>query len=353
MPNLELFSVSHAYQKDQPILEKVSISAEQGEIICIIGKSGCGKSTILKLIAGIETPQNGEIYIDKECVAGKKNYVPPEKRAIGIVFQEPSLFPHKRVIDNVIISIDSKISKKEKIQRAMNMLKNLDMEKYAKFYPHTLSVGQQQKVAIARALVQQAKIMLLDEPFASLDGLSKQKIISQVLPILKSQKITIVLVTHDPTEALTIANRIYVLQNKTIVQSGSAMELYYRPRTLFVANFFGQLNRIEGTMRNSRVETIFGSIEVDTNTNVGTLADDTKVLLCIRPEAFSVAQDGKISAVVQEIIFLGMTSLVYADTINGEIYGIRINSDQLPKVGEKINLKLDTSKTFIFAEDVQ
>ena len=351
MPNLELLSISHAYQKDRTVLEKVNISAETGEIICIIGESGCGKSTILKLIAGLEEPQNGEIYIDKKCIVGQKTYIPPEKRAIGIVFQEPSLFPHKRVIDNVTISIDSKISKKEKIQRAMDMLKSLDMAKYAKCYPHTLSVGQQQKVAIARALAQQAKIMLLDEPFASLDGLSKQKIISQVLPILKSQKITIVLVTHDPAEALTIANRIYVLQNKTIVQSGKAMELYCRPQTLFVANFFGQLNCIEGTVKKSKVETIFGNMEVDME--AGALTEGAKVQLYIRPEAFSIAQDSKIIASVHEIIFLGMTSLVYFKATNGEIYSIRANSDQLPKIGEKINLKLDRSKTFIFAEDAE
>lgn len=234
--------VGYSYDNQEDFaLSDISIKIEKGNVVCLLGHSGCGKSTIVKLAAGIEHPKSGTIFINGKLVASGDTSVPIEERNTGVVFQHPALFLHKTVIENVMFAIKSQF-KKEKYSIALEILKLLNMEKYESAYPNVLSGGQQQLIAIARVIAQDPDVLLLDEPFSNLDIMLKRRIRQHILSLFREKNIPVLMVTHDPQEALEVADFIYVIKNGKIIQSGVSSEVYHSPKDDTLAKFFSELS---------------------------------------------------------------------------------------------------------------
>ena len=224
----------------QTALKDVSLEIEKGELVSILGPSGCGKTTLLRIIAGLETPTEGKILINgKDCTD-----LPPAKRNFGIVFQSYALFPHMTVEQNILFGLNEQkhLSKKERKERCKEVLHMVDLYEHRKKYPPQLSGGQQQRTALARAISLKPEYLLLDEPLSALDAKVRVKLRSEICRIQRQLGITTIMVTHDQEEALTMADRIVVMNNAVVEQTGTPQEIYYHPRTAFVANFIGTMN---------------------------------------------------------------------------------------------------------------
>lgn len=210
---IELNEITKTYPGcESPAVENVSFTVEAGEVLTLLGPSGCGKTTLLRLIAGLERPDSGQIIIRDQEVASSKSWIAPEKREIGMVFQDYALFPHMNVYKNIAFGI-RKYGKDMKRTRVLDMLKLIDMEDKINAYPHELSGGQQQRIALARALAPSPDILLLDEPFSNLDADLKLKIRHELRSIMKQADMTSIFVTHDYDDAKDIADRIVYLEN--------------------------------------------------------------------------------------------------------------------------------------------
>ena len=226
--------------EDQTALNNVSIEINKGELVSILGPSGCGKTTLLRIIAGLETPTEGRVMIDgKDCTN-----LPPAKRNFGIVFQSYALFPHMTVEQNILFGLNEQkeLSKQERLLRCEEVLHMVDLWAHRKKYPAQLSGGQQQRTALARAISLKPGYLLLDEPLSALDAKVRAKLRSEICHIQKKLGITTIMVTHDQEEALTMADRIVVMNNAVVEQVGTPEEIYNHPRTAFVANFIGTMN---------------------------------------------------------------------------------------------------------------
>lgn len=230
MNALSLDNISHSYEANQ-ILDGLSLSVAQGAFVSLIGPSGSGKSTVLRLVAGLEELQAGALHIDGKDMS----QIGPANRGVGMVFQYPSLFPHLDVAENITFGI-RKQPKQEQRASTVHWLEALGLKGYEARYPHQLSGGEQQRVALARTLVMKPKILLLDEPFANLDALLRKTMRDEVLELLKQQKITTMLVTHDPAEALAVSDKIAVLNGEgKLLQYGTAEDLRTLPKDEFVS----------------------------------------------------------------------------------------------------------------------
>lgn len=332
-------------------VEDVDLDVQPGEVVCLLGPSGCGKTTLLRMAAGLEVPQRGEVRIDgRVMTAPGRRPVPPERRNVGLVFQDSALFPHLSVADNVAFGIHGG-SSRERRERALRLLDQLGMRRYADTYPHTLSGGQQQRVALARALAPQPGLMLLDEPFSSLDARLRNQIRDDTLHLLKDSGTGTLLVTHDPEEALFMADRIALMRNGRVVQVGSPTELYCRPRDPFVVTFFSDVNEFTATVSGGVVPTALGPVDP------GDLPDGTEVSVMIRPEALHVTVCGDVdwahrrSHVVMSKL-LGSSSLVHLcahDDKGGETHlHARMPGVFLPAPNQPIGIRLDPSQVFVF-----
>jgi len=238
MPLLELDSVSHAYGSNE-VVKDLSFSLHQGAIGCLLGPSGCGKTTVLRAIAGFERVLRGEIRLNGVVVSNTATHVPPERRRIGMVFQDHALFPHLRVAENIGFGLRG-MSEGERAARVAELLTTVGLGRLARKYPHELSGGQQQRVALARALAPRPKLLLLDEPFSNLDVDLRERLSLEVRDILKRSGTTAVLVTHDQHEAFAMADEIGVMREGRIEQWARPYDLYHRPANPFVADFVGQ-----------------------------------------------------------------------------------------------------------------
>lgn len=254
---LELNGLSLAYGR-QPVVNRLSFRLEQGDIGCLLGPSGCGKTTVLRAIAGFEPVAAGEILIDGNPVAGPGFSLPPENRRVGMVFQDYALFPHLSVARNVGFGLKGWTGP-EQAERVRQLLEMVGLPDTGQKYPHELSGGQQQRVALARALAPCPSLLLLDEPFSSLDVALRERLGQEVREILKAQNITALLVTHDQHEAFAIADEIGVMQGGELRQWDSAYNLYHRPANRFVADFIGEGVLLPGTVLSAGgVETELG-----------------------------------------------------------------------------------------------
>ena len=224
----------------QTALNNVNVDIEKGELVSILGPSGCGKTTLLRIIAGLETPDMGQVFIDgKDCTQ-----LPPSKRNFGIVFQSYALFPHMTVAQKLMFGLNQQkhLSKEERKERAREVLEMVDLYDHRKKYPSQLSGGQQQRIALARAISLKPAFLLLDEPLSALDAKVRVKLRAEIRRIQKKLGITTILVTHDQEEALTMADKIVVMNNAVVEQIGTPKEIYNAPKTAFTAQFIGTMN---------------------------------------------------------------------------------------------------------------
>ncbi len=267
---------------EPPIVDKVSFTVEQEEIFAILGPSGCGKTTTLRLLAGFERSDEGSIQLKGQTLECPYNHINPEKRGIGFVFQDYALFPHLTVLENVMFGLQ-KLSRGERNHRALEILELIGMKSFKDRKPQELSGGQQQRVALARALAPRPEIILMDEPFSNLDAVLRESTRNEVRKILKASKMSAVLVTHDQEEALSVADRIGVMENGRIVQIGTPEDVYYRPKTKFVANFLGRTNLFNAQASGLEAQSTIGSIMLDRPAR-------GNVIISIRPEHLTLEQ---------------------------------------------------------------
>ena len=262
-----------------PVVSHVGFSVRPGEIFGLLGPSGCGKTTILRLIAGFETPDRGDILLNERSILT----IPAERREIGLVFQDYALFPHLTVTDNIAFALRG-APKRDKQRRIAEILSLVGLHRYASRMPHELSGGQQQRVALGRAIAAGPKIILLDEPFSNLDASLRESTRSDVRGLLKKTGMSAILVTHDQEEALSISDRLAVMNEGHIEQVGTPETVYHRPRTPFVAQFLGRTNIIQGTAEGGVADTPLGRLPLDREAH-------GSVLLSLRPEHLELLRE--------------------------------------------------------------
>jgi iron(III) transport system ATP-binding protein len=280
-------------------LDGVSLDVAEREILCLLGPSGSGKSTLLRLVAGIERPTEGRILLEGVEVAGARRFVEPEQRRVGMVFQDYALFPHLTVADNVAFGLRGR-PREEVGHVVAAMLERVSLQRYATSFPHVLSGGERQRAALARALAPGPRVLLMDEPFSSLDSRLRDEVRQQTLDLLHDTGTTTIFVTHDPDEAMRIADRIALLHDGRLVECGCPEQVYARPSTLLAARFFSDVNELCGTCRDGFVRTPLGNFAAPH------LAERASARVCIRPQHLRLALPGTgVPARVVSNVFLG------------------------------------------------
>ncbi len=345
--HLEVEKLEVGYD-DQQVLNQLSFSLQPGQIGCVLGPSGCGKTTVLRAIAGFEPVWRGRILIDDIEVSSRKFNLPPEKRNIGMVFQDFALFPHLRVDDNVRFGLKG-LSRKEQQVRIHELLAIVGMPAYAQAYPHQLSGGQQQRIALARALAPRPRILLLDEPFSNMDVELREQLAREVRSILKQENNTAILVTHNQNEAFAMADQIYVMNEGSIVQQGSGYDLYHQPANRFVADFIGQGVIIPATVEGpTSVKTGLGVIQGNYKISAepGSMVD-----ILIRPDDVIHDDESDESAIVVEKAFRGADFLYFLRMDSGIEVMCLAPSHHNHKINERIGIRLNLDHLVIFARN--
>lgn len=292
---------------DVTALSNVSLEVKPGETLCLLGESGCGKTTLLRIAAGIETQSEGMVSINGRVVCGPDIYIPPEKRRVGLVFQDYALFPHLSILGNVMFGLTA-LNAREADIVGRQALARVRMDGYADAYPHMLSGGQQQRVALARAIAPRPQVLLFDEPFSGLDTILREEVRSETMSVLRETTATSIIVTHDPEEALYLGDRVALMRQGKIEQTGTAEDLYLRPKNGFVAGFFGGLNGFEAVVKGGNVVTPLGTFAAPGYGNA------TKVEVFVRIEGVDVkdvvASDGLSHGRVLNERFMGDKRLI-------------------------------------------
>lgn len=336
-PVLDIRSVTRRY-RERTAVYSASLSVARGEIVCLLGPSGCGKSTLLRLAAGLEPVDDGEIHVEGRMLSGPGLTAPPEDRGIGLVFQDFALFPHLTVTENVMFGI-ARLDPSERRARVSSLLAMFHMQDRADAYPHMLSGGEQQRVAIARSLARRPSAILLDEPFSGLDGHLKGEVRRTVLAGLREAGASVVVVTHDPVEAMLMADRLALMSEGRILQTGTAEDCYLRPVSIAAARLLGEANVIPAQVSGGRARTAFGDLPA------GNLADG-EALAMIRPEAFTVADVGTL-VTVKAVRFAGTHHEI--DLVAGAVSaGMRLSGGTLPSVGSS-RVCIDPGRARVFA----
>lgn len=311
MTGLRVTSVTTSYGSGGPVLDGLDLTVPDGELAALLGPSGCGKTTLLRVIAGFLTPEAGEIVLGGRTVSGPGVQVPPERRGVGIVAQEGALFPHMDVTRNVAFGLRG-TGRAERRARAAEMLELVGLGGYGHRMPHELSGGQQQRVALARALAPRPALILLDEPFNALDSALRAGLRSDIRAALRTAGTTALLVTHDQEEALSSADRVAVIRDGRVVQTGTPQELYTRPADTWVASFVGEAVLLPATVDAGHAVTALGRIPL-----TGTPADGTRTgTVVLRPEQLRLvpASDPSVTrARVTEVRYHGHDALILLD----------------------------------------
>lgn len=330
------------------VLQEFNQKFEDGEFITLLGPSGCGKTTMLRLIAGFEKPSSGEIYIGDKLVSSEKQFLPPEKRGIGMVFQSYAVWPHMNVFDNIAYPLKiQKVSKDEIEKRVSEILKVVHLEQYKDRFPSELSGGQQQRVALGRALVAQPEILLLDEPLSNLDAKLREEMRYEIKEITKKLKITVIYVTHDQIEAMTMSDRIVLINKGVVQQVANPQEIYSNPNNMFVANFVGKVDFFKGRVENGKI--LLKDSNGQSLVNTSSLSGD--VVVAIRPENAILSDDGDIIGKVYSKFYLGDCNDLRVQIGNGNILRIiaRASTYNTLKEGDEVRIKI--LDYFIFPDD--
>tara|TARA_Y100000590_G_C15718019_1_gene1012543 strand:+ start:1084 stop:2133 length:1050 start_codon:yes stop_codon:yes gene_type:complete len=330
------------------ILKNINFESQEGGITCILGPSGCGKTTLLKLISGLNKVQEGKIYLKDEIISSPTIHKETEKRNIGFLFQEYALFPHLTVEENLNFALKNQEDQKKIISDILKIVKLSDSKRK---YPHELSGGEQQRTALARSIIAQPDLLLLDEPFSSLDLNLKEEVRDDTLHLLQRFNISAIVVTHDPFEAMFMSNIIYIMDKAgSIVQSGEPKELYTKPMNSYVAEFFGETNTFRGIVKNSKIKTPIGSVQAKN------FEESEEVEIHIRPQGIKLKEDqtpvNGIKGTVMASKLIGSFSLVHLSVLDNNNNVVHIHSQMpanfLPKEATAVEINIDQEQIFIF-----
>lgn len=343
--SLSFQNISYAYHKTL-VLNGVTLEAAPGEILCLLGPSGSGKTTLLRIAAGLEIPDSGTVQIDNRVVDGEGVHVQTEQRGIGLVFQDFALFPHLTILDNVKFGL-TQLNRKDATTQANRMLERVGMLQYANVYPDQISGGEQQRVALARALAPRPQIVLMDEPFSGLDARLRDTIRAETVELLRDTRSTAIIVTHDPEEALRVADHIALMKDGNLVQFGPCEELYHSPNSLFSAQFFSEVNIFQHTVKAGMVDTPLGKLKVKD------FSDGDLVNVCVRLSDLSLKTakaEGEGVAQIRSRRFMGVVELIELG-IGGRLdpVRVRIRAGRLDKDARYVNLIADKQKIMMFS----
>ncbi|MEM6276739.1 MAG: ABC transporter ATP-binding protein [Pseudomonadota bacterium] len=347
MPKLEIENLSRRFGTTTA-LDGVSLTVEEGAVTCLLGASGCGKSTTLRIVAGIETADDGDVRLDGSSILAAS----PEARGIGLMFQDFALFPHLRVGENVAYGLRDKHTAKA---RVASLLKRVGLSTHIDKYPHELSGGEQQRVALARAIAPKPGVMLMDEPFSGLDERLRDTVRDDTLAVLREEGTAIILVTHDPMEAMRMADEIALMRAGRIIQRGAPITMFNAPVDLEAARFFSDVNVLPGRVKGGVVETVFGPF-VAQGHDEGSAVD-----IAIRPQNVGIdfyrargaprasGEEGSVAeGRVLRARFLGQISEVDFD-VDGLLIRTTLPGVFLPPVGRSFNLRIPRRHCHLFS----
>ena len=328
-------------------VKDLSLNLAQGEIGCLLGSSGCGKSTVLRAICGFEPIKAGEILLRDQLVSSTAIHLPPNQRKVGMVFQDFALFPHLNVLENIAFGLQD-LPSKQRSSVAMEWLKRVSLEDKADAYPHELSGGQQQRVALARAMAPEPDLILLDEPFSSLDIELRERLAGEMREILKANNITALLVTHDQFEAFAIADKVGVMTDGKVLQWDSPYQLYHKPVNRYIADFIGRGVFVKGVVQaNNKVNIELGELDLeeDRSKEVGKEID-----VLLRADDIQHDDNSAMQAEVVRKTFRGADFLYTLKLASGtEIFAF-VPSHHDHEIGEKIGIHLVADHVVTFGE---
>ena len=326
-------SVSKFYDEEQ-VLSDFNLDVWKGSITGILGSSGSGKTTALRLIAGFDRPDAGIIEMKNEVIVSDEVWLPPERRNIGMVFQDYALFPHLTVEKNIAFGLGKNDLEKGRLKEVIDMC---NLSGLINKFPQELSGGQQQRVALARALAPNPEVILLDEPFTSLDAQMARVLRDEVVELLKNTETTAIIVTHDQEEALSVCDVVSVLEKGKIIQSSTPQEIYLNPVNKTVANSVGDPNILKGFSIDGRVETSLGTF---------VSAYEGALDVSIRPECIELNLDSEGSYIVKECTFYGHDQVISFQNSKGEVFRARSLPNTIYEAGDKVNIEISEVTTF-------
>ncbi len=356
MAHVKLEHVTKIFPPRTKAVDDINLEIKDGEFFVLLGPSGCGKTTTLRIIAGLEKPTKGRVYIDGEDVTD----LPPRRRDVAMVFQQYALYPHMKVYDNIAFPLKlRKLPKSEIDRRVREVAKLLRIEELLDRYPKQLSGGQQQRVALARALVREPKVWLMDEPLSNLDALLRVYMRAELKRIQKQLKITTIYVTHDQVEALSMADRIAVMNKGRVLQVGTPAEIYHKPKTLFVAGFIGtppmNFIRLVFRVRGDRYVLEGRTFAITLPSELGRVVEEkigegSEVILGIRPEHISLEPIEGSQAIPGEVYVvepLGTETIINVK-VDDTLVKVKTMRELFMESGKKISLYIDMSKIYLF-----
>ncbi|MEN8949390.1 ABC transporter ATP-binding protein [Planktotalea arctica] len=352
-PRLEIRNLTRLFGGAR-VVDDVSLSISAGQVTCLLGPSGCGKSTTLRMIAGVDMQDSGEIWVDGRLICDGRFSLPAEQRGIGLMFQDFALFPHMNVADNVAFGLNG--TRNEKRARVEELLEKVGLMRLIEAFPHQLSGGEQQRVALARALAPRPRIMLMDEPFSGLDNRLRDGIRDETLALLKGEGTAVLLVTHEPEEAMRMADEIALMRGGKIVQRGAPYNIYNSPADKAAVGFFSDINVICSTANGALADTPFGQFLAPG------VPDGADVEIVFRPQHVGIdfdrggkgplptAREGVAArGTVQRARFMGSESLIeFKMDDKDAIIRATVPNVFLPKVGTPLWLTIRRDRCFIF-----
>ncbi|MEO0343310.1 MAG: ABC transporter ATP-binding protein [Pseudomonadota bacterium] len=352
-PRLELSQVSRNFGIKTAVND-VSFSLEPGAVTALLGRSGCGKSTTLRIAAGVERQDRGSVMIDGDTVSDERTHRPPERRNIGLIFQDFALFPHLTVAKNVAFGLNARAP--DTATRVGELLEKVALAGYAQMFPHELSGGEQQRVALARALAPKPSVLLMDEPFSGLDDRLRDAVRDETMDLLAKEGASVLMVTHDPEEAMLAADQIILMRGGEVVQAGNPYNVYNAPADRLAAEFFSDINIIPGKVKDALTQTPFGDFLTPGHAN------GTEVEIVIRPQHLKLDFDRNgrgpnpteadgmpARARVKRSRFLGVHSLVEFDMdFEHVVLKVDVPGVFLPKPGTVLWLSVRRDRCFVF-----
>jgi len=343
-PILAIDKITCGYHPNTPTVHELSLLLPPGQILCLLGPSGCGKTTTLRAIAGFEKISAGEIRLQGQIIASRSVHIAPEKRRVGMVFQEYALFPHMCVSENIAFGLYhwSTSDRQSRIQALLELVGLLGLEGR---FPHELSGGQQQRVAIARALAPKPIMLLLDEPFSNLDPEMTIKMRKELYRVLRQTQTTAILVTHDHEEAFAMADQVAVMQDGVLVQCDTPETIYQQPSCAFVAEFIGQANTVPGIIKNGQVET-----EIGTFPNQSDFHSESRVLVMIRPNDIQFTPSESGSGRIESRQFQGSQTLYAIRLTSGQLIHCCMSPIPVYNIDTPIAVQVTTSQTILFQQ---